>query len=196
VRGTELKNTGIAFQNDREPSAGRANTVLAPGKARRTVAVLRRRFVRHTTGNPRDRRTSIHILDRCPAHSRSGVSASGSGGVCQQGGHTGSGLSLTTSAVSRDTLPVQVAGADSHKPKSRQRRPWLVVARRDRVSTLKRSICVTASERRCPPNISSATTDHDDSCELPPFEGGGSPNQFAGHSRPLTTQASPHRRRR
>jgi hypothetical protein len=37
-----------------------------------------------------------------------------------------------------------------------------------------RPIRVTAS-RRCPaPNISSVTVDHDDSCELPPTEGGGS----------------------
>jgi hypothetical protein len=36
----------------------------------------------------------------------------------------GSRTSLTTSAVSRDTLPVQAAVAGSHKPKSRRRRPW------------------------------------------------------------------------
>ena len=49
-----------------------------------------------------------------------------------------------------------------------------------------RSIRVTAS-RRCPaPNISSVTADHDDSCELPPPEGGGSPNQCFGHSRTRT----------
>src|SRR5713101_2903113 len=49
-----------------------------------------------------------------------------------------------------------------------------------------RSIRVTAS-RRCPaPNISSVTADHDDSCELPPLEGGGSPNQCFGHSRTRT----------
>jgi len=33
------------------------------------------------------------------------------------------------------------------------------------------------------PNISSVTYDHNDSCELPPFEGGGSPNQCFDHSR-------------
>ena len=38
--------------------------------------------------------------------------------------------SLTTSAVSRDTLPVQAAGAGSHKPMSRRRQPWLVVVSR------------------------------------------------------------------
>ena len=32
--------------------------------------------------------------------------------------------SLTTSAVSRHTLSVQAAGAGSHKPKRRRRRPW------------------------------------------------------------------------
>src|SRR3989454_1285542 len=54
------------------------------------------------------------------------------------------------------------------------------------MSTL-RSIRVTAS-RRCPaPNISSVTVDHDDSCELPPREGGGSPNQCFGHSRTRTS---------
>src|SRR5260221_12903324 len=43
------------------------------------------------------------------------------------------------------------------------------------------------SSRRCPaPNISSVTLDHDDSCELPPREGGGSPNQCCGHSRTRT----------
>src|SRR5437762_8843364 len=36
------------------------------------------------------------------------------------------------------------------------------------------------------PNISSVTVDHDDSCELPPPEGGGSPNQCCGHSRTRT----------
>jgi hypothetical protein len=34
--------------------------------------------------------------------------------------------SLTTSAMSRDTLPAQAAGAGSHKPMSRRRWPWLV----------------------------------------------------------------------
>src|SRR6266849_1883322 len=54
------------------------------------------------------------------------------------------------------------------------------------MSTLARSIRVAAS-RRCPaPNISSVTVDHDDSCELPPREGGGSPNQCCGHSRTRT----------
>ena len=37
------------------------------------------------------------------------------------------------------------------------------------------------------PNISSVTVDHDDSCELPPSEGGGSPNQCFGHSRRRTS---------
>jgi hypothetical protein len=36
----------------------------------------------------------------------------------------GSGSSLTTSAMSRHTSSVQAAGAGSHKPKSRRRRPW------------------------------------------------------------------------
>jgi hypothetical protein len=36
------------------------------------------------------------------------------------------------------------------------------------------------------PNISSVTAHHDDACELPPFEGGGSPNQCFGHSRTRT----------
>src|SRR5258708_12422246 len=54
------------------------------------------------------------------------------------------------------------------------------------MSHSQRSIRVTAS-RRCPaPNISSVTVDHDDSCELPPSEGGGSPNQCCGHSRTRT----------
>ena len=54
------------------------------------------------------------------------------------------------------------------------------------MSTLRAQIRVTAS-RRCPaPNISSVTVDHDDSCELPPPEGGGSPNQCCGHSRTRT----------
>src|SRR5438874_2483995 len=48
--------------------------------------------------------------------------------------------------------------------------------------TLRAQVRVTSS-RRCPaPNISSVTVDHDDSCELPPPEGGGSPNQCGGHS--------------
>src|SRR2546428_3302825 len=50
----------------------------------------------------------------------------------------------------------------------------------------RRSIRVTASRRCHPPNISSVTVDHDDSCELPPREGGGSPNQCSGHSRTRT----------
>src|SRR5882672_5862322 len=55
------------------------------------------------------------------------------------------------------------------------------------MSHSQRSIRVTAS-RRCPaPNISSVTVDHDDSCELPPREGGGSPNQCFGHSRTRTS---------
>ena len=37
--------------------------------------------------------------------------------------------SLTTSAVSRHTFSVQAAGAGSHQPRSRRRRPWLDVAR-------------------------------------------------------------------
>src|SRR5258708_25144324 len=50
------------------------------------------------------------------------------------------------------------------------------------MSTLRAQTRVTES-RRCPaPNISSVTVDHDDSCELPPREGGGSPNQCCGHS--------------
>src|SRR3982075_1432395 len=54
------------------------------------------------------------------------------------------------------------------------------------MSRSQRSIRVTAS-RRCPtPNISSVTVDHDDSCELPPPEGGGSPNQCCGHSKTRT----------
>src|SRR6185295_19591542 len=54
------------------------------------------------------------------------------------------------------------------------------------MSTLSAQSRVTAS-RRCPaPNISSVTADHDDSCELPPTEGGGSPNQCCGHSRTRT----------
>ncbi len=42
------------------------------------------------------------------------------------------------------------------------------------------------SRRRPRPNISSVTVDHDDSCELPPPERGGSPNQCCGHSRTRT----------
>jgi len=57
------------------------------------------------------------------------------------------------------------------------------------MSTLKRSIRVTASRRRPSPNISSVTADHDDSCELPASEGGGSPNQCCGHS-PTRTSAN------
>src|SRR5258708_10734520 len=54
------------------------------------------------------------------------------------------------------------------------------------MSTLRAQTRVTES-RRCPaPNISSVTVDHDDSCELPPREGGGSPNQCCGHSRTRT----------
>src|SRR5207248_11573062 len=56
-----------------------------------------------------------------------------------------------------------------------------------------RSIRATAS-RRCPaPNISSVTVDHDDSCELPPREGGGSPNQCFGHSRTNANTGTPAR---
>src|SRR5947208_8706335 len=35
--------------------------------------------------------------------------------------------------------------------------------------------------------------DHDDSCELPPFEGGGSPNQCFGHSRTNANTGIPAR---
>jgi hypothetical protein len=38
-----------------------------------------------------------------------------------------------------------------------------------------RSIRVTASRRCCPPNISSITADHDDSCELLHVREAGSP---------------------
>src|SRR4030081_1334881 len=95
------------------------------------------------------------------------------------------GSSLTTSAMSRHTFSVQAAGAGSHKPKSWRRRPWRRSLHSFDVHS-QRSIRVTAS-RRCPtPNISSVTVDHDDSCELPPPEGGGSPNQCCGHSRTRT----------
>src|SRR5712691_2380289 len=50
-----------------------------------------------------------------------------------------------------------------------------------------RSIRVTASRRCSAPNISSVTVDHDDSRELPPREGGGSPNQCFGHSSTRTS---------
>src|SRR4030081_2797098 len=95
------------------------------------------------------------------------------------------GSSLTTSAMSRHTFSVQAAGAGSHKPKSWRRRPWRRSLHSFDVHS-QRSIRVTAS-RRCPtPNISSVTVDHDDSCELPPREGDGSPNQCCGHSRTRT----------
>src|SRR3989441_8003546 len=88
--------------------------------------------------------------------------------------------------MSRHTFTVQAAGAGSHKPKSWRRRPWQRSPRSFDVHS-QRSIRVTAS-RRCPaPNISSVTVDHDDSCELPPREGGGSPNQCFGHSRTRTS---------
>src|SRR5439155_18114910 len=92
----------------------------------------------------------------------------------------------TTSNLSRHTFSVQAAGAGSHKPR---------VGGGGRGNDLRcsfdvhsqRSIRATAS-RRCPaPNISSVTVDHDDSCELPPREGGGSPNQCFGHSRTRTS---------
>src|SRR2546425_4555930 len=87
--------------------------------------------------------------------------------------------------MSRHTFSVQAAGAGSHKPKSWWRRPWQRSPRSFDVHS-QRSIRVTAS-RRCPaPNISSVTADHDDSCELAPSEGGGSPNQCCGHSRTRT----------
>src|SRR5437764_6579314 len=54
------------------------------------------------------------------------------------------------------------------------------------MSTLRAQIRVTASRRCLAPNISSVTVDHDDSCALPPREGGGSPNQCCGHSRTRT----------
>ncbi len=96
-------------------------------------------------------------------------------------------VGVTTAAMSRHTSSVQAAGAGSHKPRAGgggrgndRRIPFDVHS--------PRSIRVTAS-RRCPaPNISSVTVDHDDSCELPPREGGGSPNQCFGHSR---TNANP-----
>ena len=45
-------------------------------------------------------------------------------GIASEDGTPRSGSSLTTSAVSRHTFSVQAAGAGSHKPKSRRRRPW------------------------------------------------------------------------
>src|SRR5258708_19982699 len=47
----------------------------------------------------------------------------------------------------------------------------------------RRSIRVTASRRCLHQTSLRSPADHDDSCELPPFEGGGSPNQCFGHSR-------------
>jgi hypothetical protein len=68
--------------------------------------------------------------------------------------------------TARQTFSDQAAGAGSHTPMSRRRRPCPRRLKSFPVSTSERSIpCVT--RRCCPPNISSVTTDHDDSCELP-----------------------------
>jgi hypothetical protein len=49
-----------------------------------------------------------------------------------------------------------------------------------------RSIRVAASRRCLHQTSLRSPADHDDSCELLPFEGGGSPNQCFGHSRTRT----------
>src|SRR4029077_853815 len=58
------------------------------------------------------------------------------------------------------------------------------VARSPRLSmsTLSRSIRVIASRRCLHQTSLRSPADHDDSCELPPFEGGGSANQCFGDS--------------
>jgi hypothetical protein len=60
----------------------------------------------------------------------------------------------------------------------------------------RRSIRVTAS-RRCLHHTSlRSPADHDDSCELPPLDGGGSPNQCFGHSRTNANTGIPAHTRR
>src|ERR1700730_17539186 len=96
------------------------------------------------------------------------------------------GSSLTTSAMSRHTFSVQAAGAGSHEPKSWRRRPWQRSPDSFRcpLSALNPCHCITTVSLHQTSLRSPA--DHDDSCELPPREGGGSPNQCCGHSRTRT----------
>jgi hypothetical protein len=100
------------------------------------------------------------------------------------------GASLTTSKPSRHTVSVQAAGAGSHKPRvgggGRARSP-----RSHSVSTLSARSVSLHHDGVSAPNISSVTVDHDDSCELPPREGGGSPNQCCGHSRTSANTSIP-----
>jgi hypothetical protein len=103
----------------------------------------------------------------------------------------GSGQSLTTSAGVK--THVLRSGRGSRLSQAKESAEAAVTRLPDFVDVhAPRSSVSTASRRWCPPNISSVPPDHEDSSELPPSEGGGSPNQFAGHSRPLTTQAFPH----
>src|SRR5262245_3165799 len=102
--------------------------------------------------------------------------------------------SLTTSALSRDTISVQAAGAGSQKPRVGGGGRTSIVGQRVPVVHASTLACVSQHQRRCcPPNISSVTTDHDDLCELPSM-GGGSPIHSAGHSTldHVRAQAFPH----
>jgi hypothetical protein len=94
------------------------------------------------------------------------------------------GSSLTTSVRVKTHLLRSGRRSRLSIAQSRRRRPSL--CRRDFRCphfALDPCHCITTVSA---PNISSVTVDHDDSCELPPLEGGGSPNQCCGHSRTRT----------
>src|SRR5262245_64371910 len=75
--------------------------------------------------------------------------------------------SLTTSALSRDTLSVQAAGAGSQKPRVGGGGRTSIVGQRFPVVHASTLACVSQHQQRgCPQNISSVTTDHDTLCVL------------------------------
>jgi hypothetical protein len=100
------------------------------------------------------------------------------------------GVSLTTSAMSRHTFSVQAAGAGSHQPKSWRGRPWQRSPDSFRCPLSALKYVSLHHDGVCTKHLFGHPADHDDSCELPPREGGGSPNQCFGHSR-MRTSANP-----
>jgi hypothetical protein len=87
------------------------------------------------------------------------------------------GVSLTTSTMSRHTFSV---------PSLCRRRSGSLSTLHARSVSLHHDGVAHQASLRSP-------TDHDDVCELPPREGGGSPNQCFGHSRTNANTGTPAR---
>ena len=88
--------------------------------------------------------------------------------------------SLSSSVISNDVGRVKThplrSGRRSRLSQAREPAEAAVARWRDvrrSMSTLSAQSVSLHHRRCCPPNISSVTRDHDDSCELPPREGGG-----------------------